>query len=290
MAARRHGVLLSLAALCALFLLGCDAIPDEREEPFAYDFGEPIRYERGRHAIVFFVDGVNHRTFNRLMDEGRLPNIKRYFVDHGVTVEHAVTCVPSVTYSVMTAFLTGLGPGHNGVPALEWVDRNDRTYRWYTGIEEKYTVNDDAAAPTLFEVLDDQFTVSILNQLTRGVTQYIENWHTVGPAYFFRLTGLMDRLSIIRFEEVNRLARLRRQYPRFIVTHLAGGDALGHWEGSTGEAYIDNIVHADAQIGRLLANMENEGVLENLVIVLVSDHGHSPTDRVRPIQIGRAHV
>ncbi len=278
--------LLALTACLIVLVLatGCAAIPDERDEPFEMDFGRPITYD-GRHAVVFFIDSVNHRVFNRLLEKGELPNIKRYFAERGTVVDHAVTCVPSVTYSAMTTFLTGLGPGHNGVPALEWADRHEAVYRWYTTPQRKYTINDDYTAPNLYEMLDDQFTVTILNQLTRGATRYIENWYTVGPAYFFGMHHLVDRLSLIRFAEVNKLARLRKQYPRFTITHLPGTDSIGHETGPDHRTYRESLRHMDAQLGRLLRAMEQDGVLEEITIVLISDHGVTDTSRRKVMRL-----
>src|SRR5437763_1279134 len=59
-------------------------------------------------AIVFFADGLSRDVYRELLASGQLPNIEKYLVRRGTSVDNAVTVFPSITYAVNTSFVTGL--------------------------------------------------------------------------------------------------------------------------------------------------------------------------------------
>jgi len=269
--------LFHLLVLVLLLVAGCAAIPDERAKPFDFEWPDTLRADRG-HAIVFYVDGVNRDVFYEMIDAGELPTFKRYFLDRGAEVEKAVCTFPSVTTPNCVAMATGFFQGRTNVPQIRWFDRNRMLFRDYATIAQKDAVDDGYVVPTVFERLTSGWSVSILFPIHRGATRWIENWTSAGPPYFFKMFRLVDRISMIRWSIVNDIALTRGELPRVVWMHLIAPTCNALVHGTEGEVYRDSIRHADAQIGRLLANFEARGILDRLTLFLVSEHGQTVSD------------
>ena len=271
--------------LLVLLASGCAAIPDERAKPFDFEWPDTLRAGRG-HAIVFFVDGVNRDVFHEMIEAGELPTFKRYFLDRGAEVAKAVCTFPSVTTPNCVAMATGFLQGRTNVPQIRWFDRNRMLFRDYATIAQKDAVDGGYVVPTVFERLTAGWSVSIFFPIHRGATRWIENWTSAGPPYFFKMFHLVDRISMIRWSIVNDIALTRGEFPRVVWMHLIAPTCNAVLHGIGGEIYRDSIRHADAQVGRLLADFEAEGILEDLTLFLVSDHGQTASDPQKRLDVG----
>ena len=282
--ARAPRVLLTILLLAAAaFLAGCGAWHDEREATFGFDFPPPAADE-GPSAIVFFVDGVSRPVFDRLLADGRLPMIQRYFVARGLYVRRCVSSVPSVTLACETSFVTGVFPGRHGVTGIKWFDRNRLFWRDYEEVNQKNTLDGDYTTPTIFERLPGETTMSLFFQAHRGATKFVENWTSAGPPYFFGWYDLVDRLSLWRFNIVSQVARTRGAFPVFTIAYMLWPDMEAYRSGVSCEAYERTLEHTDAQIGRVLRDLEAAGRLDRTVIVLATDHGMIDVARHFPIE------
>jgi len=274
----------ALLVLAAVPLVaGCGAWHDERQATFGLDFPPPAPDE-GPSAIVFFTDGVNRDVFDRMLADGRLPMIRQYFVERGLYCERCVANVPSVTLANETSFVTGLFPGHHGVTGINWFDRNRLLWRNYETIAQKNTLDGDYTAPTIFERLSDATTLSLFFQAHRGATKFAENWTSAGPPYFFGWYDLVDRISLLRFEIVSSIAKTRGRFPALVIAYMLAPDMEAYRSGVSSAAYEKALEHTDAQIGRVLRDLEAAGRLRKTVIVLASDHGMTDVARHWPIE------
>ena len=269
--ARAAANLMALFAAVAL-VAGCGAWTDEREATFGFDFPPPAADE-GLSAIVFFTDGVNRDVFERLLADGRLPMIRKYFVDRGLYARRCVSSIPSVTLACETSFVTGIFPGRHGVTGIKWFDRNRLLWRNYETIAQKNTLDGDYIAPTIFERLEGETTMSLFYQAHRGATKFAENWTSAGPPYFFGWYDLVDRISLLRFHIAASVARQREVFPAFIIAYLLYPDMEAYRSGVSCEAYERAMEHTDAQVGRVLRDLEAADRLETTVIVFATDHG-----------------
>ena len=273
-----------LPALAIVALLtGCVAWHDERTATFGFNFPPPAPDE-GPSAIVFFVDGINRDVFDRMLAGGRLPMIRKHFVERGLYCERCVANVPSVTLANETSFVTGLFVGRHGVTGINWFDRNSLLWRDYETIAQKNTLDGDYTAPTIFERLSDATTMSLFFQAHRGATKFVENWTSAGPPYFFGWYDLVDRISLWRFDIVAHVARARGEFPTLVIAYLLAPDMVAYRSGVSSEAYEKALEHTDAHIGRVLRDLEAAGRLERTVIVLASDHGMTDVQYHWPIE------
>jgi len=239
---------------------------------FGLDFSLPDSAPR-RGAIVFLVDGVNASVVEKMLEAGELPALKKYFVDRGLYAPRAAAATPSVTLANLTSVVTGVFPGHHGVTGVNWFDRNQLLWRDYETIAQKNTLDGDYASPTLYERMGDELTFSLFFQPHRGATKFYENALSAGPPFVFGWYEFVDRLSLYRFGEAMDIARRYRRFPALTVAYLLAPDFRGYGYGVSSRAYADAMRHTDFQIGRVLGDLERAGLLDDVVIAMVSDHG-----------------
>ena len=249
------------------------------DRPLRIDLDESVVVP-DRPVVVFFVDGLGYDAYHAALTEGRLPNIKKHLADRGVSVRHAFSCVPSITYAVMASFLTGLYPGHHGIVANRWFDPAAAEYRHYNFIKTYRMVGDDYSAPTLFELVQPgRRTVSIQLPNRRGVTRPIDNWMTSGLNWFFGGYREVDKLVAMRFELIAEEANAYGPWPDLIFAYFPGTDETGHRHGPDSAQHALSLANVDAQIGRICDGLDRAGLLERTTLVLISDHGIVPQGR-----------
>jgi len=249
--------------------------PDGPTDSFGVDFspsaGAAARDVRG--AIVFVVDGVNASVFREMLKQGELPAIQRYFVARGLYAPKAVANTPSVTLANLTTLVTGRFPGHHGIVGINWFDRRSRLLRNYDTIAQKNTLDGDYKSTTnIYEQFPDEMTVSIFFQPHRGTTKFFENWLSAGPPFFFGWYEYIDRLTLHRFGEMMDLARAAGRFPVITYAYLLAPDFQAYAHGVSSSQYRTALRHTDRQIGRLLGDLKRAGLLENIIIAMVSDH------------------
>jgi arylsulfatase A-like enzyme len=274
--------LLTALAL-VLVLVGCGTPGAEGPaDSFGLDFSMPPG-TRLDGAVIFVVDGVNAEVFEDMLAAGKLPAIKRYFVDRGLYAPRAVGSVPSVTLASLTSIATGQFPGHHGITGINWFDRNTLIWRNYDTIAQKNTLDGDYTAATLYEHFPARTSFSVFFQPHRGATKFIENWTSAGPPFFFGWYEFVDRLTLFRLGIVADVARARCEWPAVTFAYLLAPDFRSYDHGVASDSYRDSLKHTDRQIGRVLGDMERAGLLEHIVIALVSDHGHVDVTRHLPL-------
>ncbi len=234
-----------------------------------------------KRVIVFFVDGLREDFVRKLSSAGQLKNIKHYIIDRGCYIQNAVTCIPSITYAVTASMQTGKFPGHHQILGNKWFDRNTGKYQNYMFIRTYQQINNDLLSPTIFELLNDKFTVAIQTACYRGATRPIDNWASSGINWFFNRIMTVDQLVAIRFELIAQCSKCAGRWPDYIFAYFPACDEIGHRFGSNSKQYIEAIKNVDKQIGRICNALEKNKLLDNYYLILISDHGHVPVDKKR---------
>jgi hypothetical protein len=229
-------------------------------------------------VVVFFVDGFDLVQFERLLADGNLPNIRRQFVEGGVGVRSAIASMPSITYANSTSIITGRFPGHHGILGNEWFDRSACLLRDY-GLALTYrAVNDDFDAPTLYDLLHDELTVSVQAHTRRGVDISIDNAIQSGIDWLRENYSDVDARVGRQFSRVAAAARRAGRWPVVYFNYFPGLDEAGHFYGSDSLGYTKGLITVDAAIGQIIADVEAADIAERRYYVLLSDHGHVPLD------------
>ncbi|MEE8170723.1 MAG: alkaline phosphatase family protein, partial [Phycisphaerae bacterium] len=211
-----------LAAAFALVLSACAPIQRDGLRLAA----EVRRPERS--VVLLFADGLNHATVRDMLNAGELPHIRRIFVEGGVTVEHAITCLPSVTYPVTVSLLTGMFPGHHGVVGNQWFDRRALRFQNYSYISTFQSADGDYRPTTIFEFLADRLTVNLQLHTRRGVTQTFEDMIPNAVDYFIGRYYRLDKRTVDQLERVIRFANNVGRWPDLIAAYFPAADQTGH--------------------------------------------------------------
>ena len=238
-----------------------------------------------RKAILFFVDGVNRRLFNRMLAEGKLPDIEQYLVSRGCIVDYAVTVAPSITYAVTATFATGVVPGHHGILGNKIFDRDHLFLINYTTIGTYNDIDRYYYAPNIYEILDDTFSVTIQTPLTRGAYHRIDNWATSGVCWFFGWYETIDRWVARRFTLIGEISRKAKKWPGFIFAYMPATDEIGHLYGAGSQRYIDSLANVDRQIGHVCRALERNGLLEGTFLAMVVDHGMADCEEENKVDL-----
>jgi len=274
-----RGGAIATAILC---LYGCAMMPGGPDESAGLDFALPPG-SRVDGALIFVVDGVSAEIFERMLSDGELPAIEKHFARRGLYAPRAVANVPSVTLANLTSLATGRLPGHHGITGINWFDRNRLIWRNYETIAQKNTLDGDYTAETIFERFPGRTTFSVFFQPHRGATKFVENWTSAGPIFFFGWYEWVDRLTLYRLHIVADVARKRARWPAVTVCYLLAPDFRAYDHGVDSDQYRAALRHTDFQIGRVLGDLKRAGLLEKLIVALVSDHGHAPVTKHFPL-------
>ena len=79
------------------------------------------------------------------------------------------------------------------------------------------------------------------------------------------------------------IARIKALRPDVLFVHFPEVDTIGHTNGWGSPQLLVAINHADTQVGRVLAALDEEGLLAGALVMIASDHGgagktHGPDD------------
>lgn len=226
-----------------------------------------------KKAIIFFVDGLNREVFNTLLDANELPQIKKYLVQRGIRVENAVTVAPSITYAATTTFITGQVPGHHGIMGNKFFDRDRYFLADYSTIETYRDTDKHYQSPTIYEILNDKYSVSIQVAIRRGVYLNIDNWATSGIRWYFNQIPEIDALTAERFKMIGEISRQAGRWPDLIFSYFPAVDEMGHRFGTASKQYHAAIKNIDEQIGRICIALETNDLLDSTTLFFVVDHG-----------------
>ena len=232
-----------------------------------------------KRALLVWVDGLGANKFDQLQQAGKLPNITKYLINRGVTVRGAVASFPTITYANNVSFNTGLLPGHHGIVGNKWFDPYRLVFQDYGSIKTYQQVDEDLRASTIYELLADEYTATILSPVRRGATRNIDNWASAGVSWYFGLQSNVNRLTTARFELIADLANRAGRWPGFIFAYFVTPDTVGHTSGVTAPPYTEMVLDVDRQVGHICQALEKANLLNQTYITFISDHGFVDTPR-----------
>lgn len=260
-AARRHGVAV-VTLVAAGFAAAC-ARGAGRTAPAG-----------GQSVVLVSIDGF------------RSDYLERYAPPHlnalaaaGVRARWLVPSTPTLTFPNHYTIVTGLYPAHHGIvnnrfrdpsdgAQFVYTDSNDvRESRWWGGepiwvTAEKqgeragsfFWVGSEAAIqgvrPTFWKKYDDNFSAA-------ARTDSVVDWVTRGDS-------LRVRVALLYFA---------------IVDHTA------HDSGPDNPATRAAVLGIDSAVGRLVGGLREKGLEDRVNVIVVSDHGMSPTSPERTLML-----
>ncbi|MBI4581150.1 MAG: alkaline phosphatase family protein [Planctomycetes bacterium] len=231
-----------------------------------------------RNVVIFFADGLDVQRLREILDAGLLPNIRRTFLEGGVEIRDAIAAMPAVTYPNCSTVVTGLYPGHHDILGNFWFDRDRLLVRCYMTLDTARDVNHDLRRTTLYDVLSDRLTVSLLAQTHRGVTASFDLKPDFDRAWILGRYLDADRAVGETFLDVVDLANRVRRWPTVLMTYYPAIDEIGHRQGPDSSEYAAALTHLDRTVGRVTAAMNTLGLSRSTYYALISDHGMAPIE------------
>ena len=203
-----------------------------------------------KHVFIVGVDGGGQ--FFRDMD---MPNFKRIFADG------------AVKYNVRTEVLSDSGP--NWASMLLGVSY----FKHYihNGNSGEVERTSDSNNPSVYRVIREARPQATLvsfgnwNNINYGI---IENDINVNKIHIPDDKKLTDKICSY-FDEGNK--------PELFFVQLDLVDGAGHAFGSASKEYADAMHTADIYIGQIYDALERNGLLEDGLFLVTTDHGHKRT-------------
>lgn len=234
---------------------------------------------------MLLVDGARPDVLQEEMQAGRLPNLSRYFAESG-TFQRMVTAFPSTTGPAYLPYLTGCFPGTCNIPGIRWFDRQmyarrgwgPWSFRSYVG-PESYLFDRDmnSRVPTLWQLFPHG--KSILNVVTRGL-KHRQDLTRLSKMFLFYYGHITDRWNFLDQEAEKILTGLiRKKDFDFAFAVFPAVDEYSHQSSPFHTRVRQSYAEVDAAVGRLIAELKNAGIFDETLIMIVSDHGHSETQK-----------
>jgi hypothetical protein len=233
------------------------------------------------HALVLLADGARADVMAEELAAGRLPNIARHLLEGGASVP-AVTSFPSTTGPAYLPFLTGCFPGTCNVPGIRWFDKDrfdggwsfDR-YRSYVGLESFWMARDMwPHIRTIFECLPD--SRCIFNPIARGARGK-RNETRISRIWYWYYAHLTDRWGFADAAALVKCCRALAKKPSYLFCVLPGIDEFSHLAHPRHEKALERYRWLDSAVGRIVKELDAQGMRERTALFLVSDHGLSAT-------------
>src|SRR5581483_10625168 len=273
-----------------------------------------------RKLVLIVVDGMSPAAFERAVEGGRAPAMS--FLAANGEYRQGTSVFPSLTPVCLSSTATGAGPGVHHIPSLVWWSRRERRIVEYgssfaalraAGLTQSlldpiFNMNARHLSPdavTIYEALEAAGLVTGAVNITcyRGPHRYLPTLPGFGrPAYgpsrfFFYGLFESDRTGApfaVRSRRAGSVDVYAAAVGRWLVTrdgfdflafYLSGYDFASHAAGPDGEEADRALEQVDAAIRTLLdAAGGPDEFLERYAVVLLSDHGQTPVDRVARLQ------
>ncbi|MCK4858631.1 MAG: alkaline phosphatase family protein [candidate division Zixibacteria bacterium] len=245
------------------------------------------------YVIHLIVDGTNYETMQRAIRAGKLPTVKETFIDNGAQFMSAISTFPSTSTSAYQSFITGLLPGHAGIPHLQRFDRQQEEFIDYLSASGYLKLGDDVinldalqnpsvanldATNTIFELLHGYPTLALYTTARRGAAESIPKR--------IPIRGLWAAGVSHDYLQIDQLAfnKLLKQYggkldkiPRYSLVGLYSSDVCGHHEGADSDAVITALIQFDYFLRDFLKLLEEQGIRDRTYIIVSADHGMHDT-------------
>jgi len=241
-------------------------------------------------------DGARDDLTRRLLNDGRLPNLKKHVIDRGC-YRTALTVYPSTTGPAHLPFVCGLHPGTANIPGYRWLDRavHDRRRR---SLYRHRSLNsprglmvgrdmDPDRALSLFEYFDKPSSVLEL-------IDYCPNRH-LSKVIMRRLLRVVQAHRSDDWSRVDRMVedlvvKRIRSGSDCIIGSFFGIDEYSHLYDPFDDRTIAAYINIDRAVGHIADVLSSQGKYDDTIIAIVSDHGLSSTSVHLPlVDITRQH-
>lgn len=231
---------LSLIAF-AVGLISCDAKVEQNKEP------QPI----AKHVVMVGFDGLGAYAYNK----SEMPNLKK-LASEGAWTLKARTVLPSSSAVNWASMLMSSSPSIHGY--TEW---GSQTPEIPSAVLSQY-----GKFPSIY--------TQIKEQMPEANTAVVFSW---GGIRYLVEKDIINTVIHTEGDEVKTVETavevIKREKPTFMFIHFDEPDGVGHKDGHNTDEYYAELKNVDARLGAIVAAIDEAGIADETVIMVVSDHG-----------------
>jgi predicted AlkP superfamily pyrophosphatase or phosphodiesterase len=251
--------------------------------------GPPPTPADAPYVVLIIIDGARSDLVHDLAAAGHLPNIQKLFIDGGLDVQKGVTTFPTTSTNAYQSFMTGLLPGHAGIPYLARYSRSaDESIEYLSlkGIKimnadllNWYQLNDQrvpfsTTQGSLFNHLQDLGTASVYATFYRDAAIQIPSV-PMGAAWDTFILGNHEQLDIRAYRQLRALyERPIQDVPHMTLVALLAIDVLAHQDGAHADRLKAHYETIDRMLGDFQQLLEQRGLADKTYVIVVGDHGN----------------
>lgn len=211
---------------------------------------------------------------------GHLPNLTEWMVHGGVHFTHAITTFPSTTSTGYQGMVSGLFPGHAGIPYLEWFDRtkmrrvNFLSARARSRMDHSFRNWYDPHGGSLFDDLQPAPTAALFTIFSRSAPYHRPRFPPIAVGWTTFVTHHDEKLNRYAWNAVfKRFSDAHLPPPVFTFVGMLSTDVLGHHEGTNSAPVVSVLREFDAKFGEFVTMLQTRGMWNDTAIIITADHG-----------------
>jgi predicted AlkP superfamily pyrophosphatase or phosphodiesterase len=241
-----------------------------------------------KHLVMVSYDAFSQDNWE--MASG-LPHMSA-LIKNGAYTTKLKSVYPTLTYVVHTTMITGVYPDRHGVihnnPLQPFIPEKEQHWFWYRS---------DVKTPTLYDAVKkhNMTAAGILWPVTGKASirynlpeiaainrenQAIKVLRNGSPLFCLGMELKYGRVRkgtaqpyLDDFTTLCAIDAIKRKKPNLLLMHLIELDDAKHHYG-TDSIQVERAVHRmDARLGRLVQALDQAGIAEDTVIMIVGDHG-----------------
>jgi predicted AlkP superfamily pyrophosphatase or phosphodiesterase len=206
-----------------------------------------------KHIVVIGIDGLGAKG----VKEANTPVLDS-LMKVGAYSLQAKSVIPTVSSPNWASILMGATPEEHGITSNAW-KRKDIEEKTYCGGKKGETF------PTIFKVIRQQYAEADL--------ACFHDWDDFG-----RLVeqGVPSMIAATKGEDktlIEAQSYILANKPLFTFIHLDHVDHAGHEFSWESKEYIKAVEKADSMIGQVVQSLSKAKIIEDVVLIIVSDHG-----------------
>ena len=256
------------------FLTSCNQV---HETIHGSSSGTDLSYygEPSTPLILISIDGFRWDYFDKV----ETPNFDR-LIANGSKADGLKTSYPSKTFPNHISIVTGNYPSNHGIISNYFYDAD---------FDEYFYIGAGSTAAQDGKWIDaEPIWVTIEKQAKRAMIMFwpMSDAEIMGirPSKYYVYNE--DPTNLDRMDQIlSWLLHTGNARPSFLASYFSVVDSKGHSYGPDGDETIEAIRVVDKAIGHLIDGLEAQNILNEVNIMIVSDHGMTETPDTKVINI-----
>ena len=203
-----------------------------------------------KHVVLIGSDGFGAYAFKK----AKAPNLRRMMGEGAYSLK-ARAVLPSSSAVNWASMIMGSGPELHGY--TEWGSKTPEVPSRVIGKGGIY--------PTIFSLIDEQIPTA-----KKGVSY---KWGGIGYLFEKKMVDLDFNGESDESSADKALEFIEREKPVFTFIHFDEPDGAGHNIGHDTPEYYEAVEIIDGLVGKILKSLEENGMIEETIIIFSSDHG-----------------